>query len=119
MAQADSYDTTNPSGLAQQQTERLETLNKLLRLRREARSKIDRLDKTDDYVSRELEVGDDREPDEGSEPSLGSFARMVDQSKSWGVRGAYIVGSDLENDDADREEDDPAEDDLCARSNSI
>ena len=118
MAQADSYDTTNPSGLAQQQTERLETLNKLLRLRREARSKIDRLIRflanTDDYVSRELEVGDDREPDEGSEPSLGSFARMVDQSKSWGVRGAYIVGSDLENDDADREEDDPAEDDLCA-----
>jgi hypothetical protein len=90
----------------------------LLRLRREARSKIDRLIRflanTDDYVSRELEVGDDREPDEGSEPSLGSFARMVDQSKSWGVRGAYIVGSDLENDDADREEDDPAEDDLCA-----
>ena len=58
----------------------------MLRLRREARSKIDRLIRflanTDDYVSRELEVGDDREPDEGSEPSLGSFARMVDQSKS-------------------------------------
>jgi hypothetical protein len=36
-----------------------------------------------------------------------------------GRGGAYIAGSDLENDNAYREEDDPAEDDLCARSNSI
>ena len=89
----------------------------MLRLRREARSKIDRLDKTDDYVSRELEVDDDREPHEGSEPSLGSsHGRSIEVV---GRGGAYIAGSDLENDDAYRQEDDPAEDDLCARSNSI
>ena len=34
-------------------------------------------------MSHELEDDDDREPDEGDEPSLGSFNRMVDQSKAW------------------------------------
>lgn len=42
----------------------------------EARREIDRLirflDKTDDHVSRELDDDDDREPDKGDEPSLGS-----------------------------------------------
>jgi hypothetical protein len=51
---------------------------------------------------------------DGIEPSLGSFDRVVDQSKSWGVRGVYIAGCDIEHDDADREEDDPADDGLCA-----
>ena len=90
----------------------------MLRLRREARSKIDRLDKTDDYVSRELEVDDDRETHEGSEPSLGSsHGPSIEVVGRGGA--AYIAGINLENDDAYREEDDPAEDDLCARSNSI
>src|SRR3954452_23107226 len=60
------------------------------RLRREARDEIVRLiqflDKTDDYVSRELEdsIDDNPQGEEGDdEPSLGSFDRMIDQSKSW------------------------------------
>ncbi|MFK4382911.1 hypothetical protein [Bradyrhizobium sp. USDA 223] len=42
---------------------------------------------------------------EVTEPSLGSFDRLVDQEHAW--RGGYFA--DLEQDDCDREDDDPAE----------
>jgi hypothetical protein len=74
------------------------------RLRKEARDEVDRLirflDKTDDYVSRELEVSEgDDEPDGGEEPSLGSADRMVDQTKAW-------VGGSTDPRTVDREKDD-------------
>jgi hypothetical protein len=51
------------------------------RLRKQARDEIDRLiqflDKTDNYVSRELEDDGDREAVGDDEPSLGSFDRMM------------------------------------------
>ncbi|WP_063800138.1 hypothetical protein [Bradyrhizobium retamae] len=54
MAQANSHDTTNLSGLARQQAERVQALDTLKRLRREARAEIERLinllDQSDDYV---------------------------------------------------------------------
>ena len=58
-------------------------------LRKEAREEIDRLvrflDKTDDYVSRELEVEDGNdEPGGDDEPSLGSH-KGLNQIKSWVV----------------------------------
>jgi len=90
------------------------------RLRKEARDEIDRLirflDKTDDYVSRELEQEDGNDEPEGDdEPSLGSFDRMTDQEKSWrkvdrnpDVYG-WSGGVDNEQDDCDYEDDDPDE----------
>jgi hypothetical protein len=58
----------------------------------------------------ELEDDDDREEVSDSEPSLGSFDRMVDQDKSWRtVMGEDHVGTDCELDDCDREDDDPVE----------
>lgn len=53
---------------------------------------------------------DECEPSGEDEPSLGSFDRMTDQEKSWRSVGY----GDLEVDDCDCEDDDPAEDDLCA-----
>jgi hypothetical protein len=78
------------------------------RLRKDARDEIDRLirflDKTDDYVSRELEDDDDREAIGDDEPSLGSFDLMTDQSKSWlRMQGAFGAEDDAEQDDADAE----------------
>jgi hypothetical protein len=100
------------------------------RLRKDARDEIDRLiqflDKTDDYVSRELEPDGDDEPslcgvtverlidDSDREADLGSFDRMVDQTKALrtaDLRHETLGGwpvQDGEIDD-DREEDDPAE----------
>jgi hypothetical protein len=89
------------------------------KLRIEARREIDRLiqflDKTDDYVSRELEDDDDWELVGDDEPSLGSFDRMTNQEKSWlkcerdpSVYG-WSGGVDLEQDDADSEDADPDE----------
>jgi|SRR6266478_3907661 len=64
------------------------------KLRLEARREINRLiqflDKTDDYVSRELEDDDNREEVGDDEPSVGSFDRMTDQSK--GVADAKRLG---------------------------
>jgi hypothetical protein len=92
------------------------------RLRKEARDEINRLigflDKTDDYMFRELEDSiDDNPQGEGGdeEPSLGSFDRMTDQSKSWRTidRNPDVYGwtsnADNELDDCDHEESDPAE----------
>jgi hypothetical protein len=86
-------------------------------LRKEARDEIDRLirflDKTDDYVSRELEdsIDDNPHDEEGeAEPSLGSFDRMADQSKAWRqTSGELCFSIDAEQDDADHEDSDPAE----------
>jgi hypothetical protein len=84
------------------------------RLRIEARREIDRLiqflDKTDDYVSRELEDDDDREEVDDAEPSLGSFDRMTNQDKAWRTQSLWAFPEvDGEVDDADREDDDPDE----------
>lgn len=86
------------------------------RLRKDARDAIHDLilflDKTDDYVSRELEDGADDGPcdDRELEGSLGSFDRMTDQSKSWQqMQGEFDIDLDAEQDDADDEESDPAE----------
>ncbi len=89
------------------------------KLRKDARDEINRLiqflDKTDDYVSRELEDDDDREQVGDEEPSLGSFDRMTNQEKSWqkvdrnpDVYG-WSGGVDLEQDDCDYEDADPNE----------
>jgi hypothetical protein len=70
------------------------------RLRKEARDEIDRLirflDKTDDYVSRELEDSiddnphdeetDDNEDADPAEPSLGSVGETKSQSRAMGRR---------------------------------
>jgi hypothetical protein len=62
------------------------------------------LDKSDDYVTRELEHEDGNDELPGhDEPSLGGFDRMMDQSKSWRQRGDYLAGSDSEQDDCDKE----------------
>jgi hypothetical protein len=48
---------------------------------------------------------DDRE----AEPSLGSFDRMVDQSKPWQHRGEFSTGTGAEQDGADNEDGDPVQ----------
>ena len=104
MDQADSVHSTPPTNTSADTLERPadsagalyvktpvtpeEIFQAIGRLRKEARDEIDRLirflDKTDDYVSRELEVEDGNDEPEGDEePSLGSFDRMADQSKAW------------------------------------
>src|SRR2546429_4782179 len=81
-------------------------------LRKEAKDEIDRLirflDETENHM--ELEPCDDEGEGEDAEPSLGSFDRMIDQSKSWQKceRDTDIYGSavrrGLEQSDADNEE---------------
>lgn len=76
MARANTEDTTNLSGLAQQQAVRVQAVTSLKNLRREARAEINRLldllDQSDSYVMTELEDDDDREEVGDTEPSLGS-----------------------------------------------
>jgi hypothetical protein len=85
------------------------------RLRKEARDGIDRLirflDKTDDYVSRELEDsiddnphdeetddnGEDNEDSDPAEPSLGSVGDLHLNQERWAAGGRR----DLEQDDAE------------------
>ncbi|MCC8976468.1 hypothetical protein [Bradyrhizobium brasilense] len=81
------------------------------RLRKEARDEVDRLlqflDKTDDYVSRELE-DDSCENEEGGdiEPSLGSLDRAANQER-WS-NGAHSWGpSDIDR-ELDRSDDEPS-----------
>jgi hypothetical protein len=54
---------------------------------------------------------DDPEEDGGdTEPSLGSFDRMINQSKAWQqVSGELCFSVDAEQDDCDNEDSDPAE----------
>ncbi|MGY4170948.1 hypothetical protein [Bradyrhizobium sp. USDA 4529] len=94
------------------------------RLRKEARDEIDRLvqflDKTDDYVSRELEDDSDAEPSLGTqeafpgmgrggggddrEPDLGSFDRLLNQEHCNRQRlGEETAEDDAEQDQADSE----------------
>jgi len=78
------------------------------RLRKDVRDEVERLiqflDKTDDYVSRELEDDDDREDVGDDEPSLGSFDRMADQSRAWGQHRLWDPPEvDAEQDDAETE----------------
>ena len=96
---------TELPGLAQQQAERAEALQALSRLRREAREEISRLiqflDASDSYVQSELEGDDDREPDGDDEPSLGSFDRMTNQTKSYlKVSPFAFIETDAEQDDS-------------------
>jgi hypothetical protein len=76
-------------------------------LRREARAEIERLirflDDTDGHM--ELEP-DDEGDDSDTEPALGSFDRMTDQSKAWRQSAGELCFSiDAEQDDADNEDD--------------
>ena len=98
------------TGLAIQQRERETALHELARLRKEVRDQIEQmitlLDQSDEYVSTELEeaVDDGACDDTELEPSLGSFDRMNDQSKSWRrLQGEFGVEDDAEKDDADAE----------------
>jgi hypothetical protein len=83
------------------------------RLRKEARDEIDRLirflDDTDNHM--ELDPCDDDGEGEDAEPSLGSFDRMMDQSKAWRTSGSLWAYPplDAEVDDCDREDCDPDE----------
>jgi len=82
------------------------------RLRKEARDEIDRLIRFLDESDNHMERGpDDPEEDSGdTEPSLGSFDRMTDQSKAWRQQaGELCFSADAEQDDADHEDSDPAE----------
>jgi hypothetical protein len=93
----------------------MQAVDVLKRLRREARAEIDRLiaflDQSDTYVMNEREDDDDREEVGDDEPSLGSFDRMTDQSKSWRTQSTWAFPAvDAEQDDCDREDDDPNED---------
>jgi hypothetical protein len=97
---------TNAQALAQQQLRRTESINTLVRLRREAREEISRLieflDASDEYVMTELEDDADLEEGGDSEPSLGSFDRMVNQEKSYAQSfGAFVPAFDAERDDAE------------------
>jgi hypothetical protein len=47
--------------------------------------------------------------DRKAEPSLGSFDRMVDQSKAWQQRGEFSTGTGAEQDGADNEDGDPVQ----------
>jgi hypothetical protein len=83
------------------------------KLRKDARDEIDRLirflDETDNHMEREPD-GDEDEDSGDTEPSLGSFDRMADQSKAWRQQAGELCFSiDAEQDDADHEDSDPAE----------
>jgi hypothetical protein len=81
------------------------------RLRKEARDEIDRLvrflDDTENHMEREPE---DEADESELESSLGSFDRIVDQSKAWKQCGEFCSGDDSEQDEADMEDNDPPED---------
>ena len=92
--------------LAQQQLKRIQSIQTLVRLRREAKAEISRLieflDASDNYVMTEFE--DDAELEEvgDSEPSLGSFDRMLNQEKSYAQSfGEFIPSVDAEYDAAE------------------
>ena len=84
------------------------------RLRKEARDEIDRLirflDDTENHMAIDCEPEEDGEG-EDAEPSLGSFDRMIDQSKSWGAQFIWSFSDaiDGEQDDCDSEDADPDE----------
>jgi hypothetical protein len=74
------------------------------RLRKEARDEIDRLVRFLDETETHMELEPEDEADDSeAEPSLGSFERVVDQSKAWRQRGEFCSGNDVEKDEADAE----------------
>ena len=89
------------------------------KLRKEAMDEIDRLirflDETENHMAIDCEPCDDDGEGEDAEPSLGSFDRMVDQSKAWSkiYRNPDLYGwsdgVDLEEDHCDYEDADPDE----------
>ncbi len=100
-----TQDSLSP-GLAMQQQDRAEALQRLRGLRKEASDEIDRLlgflDASD--IDPDLEETGDDEEGADTEPSLGSFDRMVDQSKAWRQNAGELCFSiDAEQDDADNE----------------
>jgi hypothetical protein len=73
-------------------------------LRKEARDEIDRLVRFLDETENHMELEPEDEADDSElEPSLGSFERVVDQSKAWQQRGEFCSGDDAEQDNADAE----------------
>jgi hypothetical protein len=120
MAQADTDNSTRAPGAEKPQDSLYlptditpeQLFRAIGKLRKEARDEIDRLirflDDTDNHM--ELEPVDD-DGGEGAEPSLGSFDRMTDQSKSWRTCGSVWAFPEVDGevDDADREDDDPNE----------
>jgi len=104
MSQANSINTTGAPGATGSPVEAFRTI---WRLRKEARDEIDRLiqflDDTDNHMEREPD-GDEDEDGGDTEPSLGSFDRMVDQSNAWTqIHGEFCSGTDAELDNADAE----------------
>jgi hypothetical protein len=91
------------SGLAQQEVVRVQSVQTLCQLRREARDEISRLiqflDASDEYVMTELEEEAGLEEGGDSEPSLGSFDRMTNQEKSWRAMGAADLDAELDTAD--------------------
>jgi hypothetical protein len=89
-------------GLEGQQSARLESLEALARMRREARDEILKLiqflDQSDPYAMTELEEEDDREPVGDEEPSLGSFDQVTNQEKSY-LTGYCTVDAELDTAD--------------------
>ena len=62
------------------------------------------MDASDPYAATELEDDEDLEQVGDDEPSLGSFERMLDQSKSYvAVQGEVICGTDAELDNSNNE----------------
>jgi hypothetical protein len=107
MTQAETRHSTPPTNsskiheerLNRQERKRAAALERLAKLRRQARAEIDRLilflDQSDTYVMTELELED--EADEADhEPSLGSLDRAMNQTR-------WPQGGNDERDDADDE----------------
>ena len=102
--------------LAKQEAKRIKALQRLRRLRTKASDEIERLlnfldasdidpdlEPTSGFMNGPAEQ-DECEIPEDAEPSLGSFDRMIDQSKSWRQGNLWnIPGVDAEQDDADGE----------------
>jgi hypothetical protein len=113
MSQADSTNTTGAPGVGVEglylptDVSPEQVFQAIGQLRKEARDEIDRLvrflDKTDDYVSRELEAEDGNdEPSGDDEPSLGSLEGL-NQTKSWAGSTGDQWTVDSEKDDCDDE----------------
>jgi hypothetical protein len=114
MTQADSVHSTPPintsalpDGLVRQQREREKALKRAAKLRQKAADEIERLlaflDASDPFAT-ELEQAVDDGPcdaDSDAEPSLGSFDRMIDQTKAWQDRGPADVDCELDTVDAE------------------
>jgi hypothetical protein len=115
MSQADSTNTTGASGAGLEGlylptvVSPEQVFQAIGQLRKEARDEIDRLvrflDKTDDYVSRELEVEDGNdEPNGDDEPSLGFLDHMTNQDRVCEGDREFVDSED-EHDGAEPDED--------------